>query len=452
MSAREFNFDGLVGPTHHYGGISFGNVASAQHAGAESNPRKAALQGLDKMRALYDLGVPQAVLPPHYRPELSLARRMGFQGDDASVLRAVAEQMPLLLAACYSASSMWTANAATVSPSADSADGRVHFTPANLQNKIHRSIEAPGTASILRAIFASADHFAHHAPLPSTVALGDEGAANHTRFCSAYGRPGVQFFVFGETAAEPWARKPKLFPARHTREASEGVRRLHQVDPAYAVFAQQNPEVIDEGVFHNDVISVGDRETFFFHEQAFVDTERIVAELRETYRRRTERDLRLIQVPRDRVRVSTAVATYLFNSQLVAGPEGERFLIAPIESAEREEVKGYLDERVAEGDLAAVHFVDLRQSMQGGGGPACLRLRVVLTEAEARAMAPGVVYQPELDEALRGWVNKHYRESLFPRDLADPALLGETQTALDELTTKLGLGSIYPFQRAQSTA
>src|SRR5439155_14630490 len=138
-AARELNFDGLVGPSHNYGGLSFGNVASSQHEGESSNPRQAALQGLGKMRALYELGVPQGLFPPHMRPELSLARRLGFRGDDAQVLRDLGREMPLLLAACYSASSMWTANAATVSPSADSADGRVHFTTANLQNRIHRS-------------------------------------------------------------------------------------------------------------------------------------------------------------------------------------------------------------------------------------------------------------------------------------------------------------------------
>ena len=51
-TAREFNFDGLVGPSHNYAGLSFGNVASFSNVKSASNPKQAALQGLAKMRAL----------------------------------------------------------------------------------------------------------------------------------------------------------------------------------------------------------------------------------------------------------------------------------------------------------------------------------------------------------------------------------------------------------------
>jgi len=60
----ELQLDGLVGPTHHFGGLSVGNLASMRHAGWQSRPRQAALQGLAKMRQVLALGVPQAVLPP----------------------------------------------------------------------------------------------------------------------------------------------------------------------------------------------------------------------------------------------------------------------------------------------------------------------------------------------------------------------------------------------------
>lgn len=444
--AREVNFDGLVGPTHNYGGISFGNVASADHEGQGSNPRAAALQGLAKMRSLHDLGVPQALLPPHFRPELSLARRMGFTGTDAQVLHDVARTLPLLLAACYSASSMWTANAATVSPSADSADGRVHFTPANLQNKIHRSIEWPTTARVLRAVFA-ADRFFHHQPLPSTAALGDEGAANHTRLAPRHGAPGVQLFVYGESAANPFAAKPKFFPARHTLEASSGVVRLHRLSPERVVMAQQNPEVIDAGVFHNDVISVGDRDLFLCHERAFLEQDDTLRALEQAYARVSDHPLRVHQVREADVPVHTAVATYLFNSQLVALPDGRRALIAPQECQENTAVRDYVTSLV-EGDapIDAVHFFDLRQSMQGGGGPACLRLRVVLTDEELAATNPQVLFSPELHADLEAWVKAHYRDRLTPADLADPQLLDASRVALDELTQRLDLGSIYPFQ------
>ena len=445
--AREYNFDGLVGPSHHYGGLSFGNVASEQHEGEASNPRQAALQGLQKMRALHDLGVPQGVFPPHFRPELSLARRMGFDGSNEKILATVAAEQPLLLAACYSASSMWTANAATVCPSADSEDRKVHFTPANLQNKIHRSIEAPTTARILRAVFANPDRFIHHEPLPSTAALGDEGAANHTRFAPDHGQPGLHLFVYGESAAEPWSPKPKVFPARQTKEASGAIQRLHQIPGDRVLLLQQNPEVIDQGVFHNDVISVGHRDVFLHHELAFLADGTAIPDLRARYEAVTGQPLRTIEVPAGAVPVGTAVATYLFNSQLVTRPDGRIALIAPKECEESERVRDYVASLV-EGDAAIdeVHYFDLRQSMHGGGGPACLRLRVELTDEEEAAMAPSVRFSADLHDRLVAWVEKNYRDAVRPRDLADPALMNESRAALDELTQLLGLGAIYPFQ------
>ncbi|WP_370298967.1 N-succinylarginine dihydrolase, partial [Pontibacterium sp.] len=127
MKAFEANFDGLVGPTHNYAGLSFGNVASEKHQAEVSNPKQAAKQGLTKMKALNDLGLVQGVLAPQERPDINTLRQLGFGGSDADVLAAAAKQAPRILAACCSASSMWTANAATVSPSADTANGKVHF-------------------------------------------------------------------------------------------------------------------------------------------------------------------------------------------------------------------------------------------------------------------------------------------------------------------------------------
>ncbi len=187
--AVEVNFDGIVGPTHNYAGLSPGNLASQKHINQPSNPRQAALQGLAKMKMLADMGIPQAVLPPHEPPDMNALRRAGFSGSDAQVLEKAAKEKPQLLAACSSASAMWTANAATVSPSADSADGRVHFTPANLFTLFHRSIEAQTTAQILRAIFADPSVFVHHPPLPSSSDYADEGAANHMRLSASYGQP-----------------------------------------------------------------------------------------------------------------------------------------------------------------------------------------------------------------------------------------------------------------------
>ncbi|MDX5300279.1 MAG: N-succinylarginine dihydrolase, partial [Gammaproteobacteria bacterium] len=252
----EANFDGLVGPTHNYAGLSWGNVASSGNADLPANPREAARQGLMKMKALADRGFLQGVLPPQERPHIPTLRRLGFAGSEARML-AVAAADPVLLAAVSSASCMWTANAATVSPSADTRDGRVHFTPANLNAKFHRSIEHPVTGRILQRIFADARYFAHHKALPLVSQFGDEGAANHTRLCADYAAPGVELFVYGREAFNESAPRPQRFPARQTREACESIARLHGLQEARVVYAQQHPDAIDAGVFHNDVIAVG---------------------------------------------------------------------------------------------------------------------------------------------------------------------------------------------------
>lgn len=443
----EMNFDGLVGPSHNYGGLSFGNIASEKNEGSLSNPREAALQGLAKMRALYDLGVPQAVIPPHVRPDLGLARRLGFDGDDGAVLSRLLEEAPLVLAACYSASAMWTANAATVSASADAADGKVHFTPANLQNKVHRSIEPPTTGRILRTIFSDSEHFAHHPPLPGTAALGDEGAANHTRFAARHDGPGVHLFVYGESAVAPWEPRPRVFPARQTKEASQAIVRLHQIPEDRVVFAHQNPDAIDRGVFHNDVISVGHLDVFLVHEEAFLEQDALLDDLRARFLAVTGSELRIIVVPSEAVSVDHAVASYLFNSQLVTSGAGEMVLVAPKECEEQEEVRTYIDGLVeGSAPIDAVRYFDLRQSMQGGGGPACLRLRVPMTESEVERIAPGVRFSPELHAALEGWVRAHYPDELAPSDLADVAFVRQCREALDVLTQILRLGPVYAFQ------
>lgn len=442
--AVEANFDGLVGPTHNYAGLSWGNVASKSNVHAVSNPKEAALQGLAKMKRLADRGYVQGVLPPHERPHLPTLRTLGFNGSDAQVLATVARDHPSLLAAVSSASSMWTANAATVSPSADTADHRVHFTPANLSAKFHRSIEHPVTGRALKAMFADEAFFAHHRALPSVSHFGDEGAANHTRLCRGYGDPGVELFVYGQAAFNDQAPAPRRFPARQTLEASQAVARLHGLTDRTAVFAQQNPEAIDAGVFHNDVIAVGNGNTLFYHELAFLEEERVLADIRS---RLSGAELEAIRVSSDQLPLADAVASYLFNSQLLNAPDG-MMLAVPGECRENATVSRYLDELVRSGGaITSVEVFDVKQSMRNGGGPACLRLRVVLNDEELSAMHRGVLLTDALYERLTIWVEAHYRDRLSQQDLGDPMLLAEVRKALDELSAILGLGSIYDFQR-----
>lgn len=444
MKAYEVNFDGMVGPTHNYGGLSYGNVASYNNYQAVSNPKEAALQGLKKMKALHDMGYKQGILPPHERPAVAFLKAWGFDGTDHQVLEKVAKTSPELLAQVSSASCMWTANAATISPSADTQDGRVHLTVANLNNKLHRSIEHETTLAILESIFSDDGRFAVHPALHSVSQLGDEGAANHTRFCTDYNERGVEFFVYGASALNRDAKAPKNFPARQTLEASQAIARIHGLNDQTAFFAQQNPDVIDQGVFHNDVISVGNKNVLFYHEDAFLETSSVLDGLNQ---RLQNTELVPICVPRAQVQVQDAVKSYLFNSQLLSTDDGKMVLIVPKECQENANVWHYLEGLPALGTpIQDVKVFDLKQSMQNGGGPACLRLRVVLSEQELQAMNQGALLTDKRYDQLVHWVEKHYRDRLAPSDLGDPALLDEGRAALDELTKILQLGSIYPFQ------
>jgi succinylarginine dihydrolase len=448
-AAQEVNFDGLVGPTHNYAGLAYGNVAAMGHRLTESNPLSAVLQGLEKMKLLADLGVKQAVLPPHERPHIRTLRRLGFRGSDAAAVATAARDAPEILAACYSSSGMWTANAATVSPSADTSDGRVHITPANLVSHFHRSIESQFTAFVMQRIFPDESLFAHHAAVPSATHFSDEGAANHTRLCGAHGERGIEVFVFGRQAF-PWDdQSPTRFPARQTLEASRAIARLHLLDPMRTLFARQNPVAIDAGVFHNDVIAVGNENVFFYHSEAFSDSSLVTSALKERFDEICGRELILIEVTADQVSLDEAVRSYLFNSQLVTLKDGSMCMLAPQECAERYDTRNMLEGLLSQPNpIQKVAYVDLRQSMKNGGGPACLRLRIVLTPPELERSHRTVFFDDRLHGELVSWAMRHYRDRLHPDDLIDPSLLEESRSCLDELTHILEMGSIYDFQKS----
>lgn len=436
MTAHEVNFDGLVGPTHNFAGLSPGNVASQQHAKKTSHPKVAALQGIDKMRLAVRLGLNQGVLPPPIRPSLLGLRSLGFPAavPPASALAQLAAERPWLSSAVMSSSAMWAANAATVSPSADTTDGRVHLTPANLISTLHRSFEGPETTRVLRRLFADPAHFVVHDPLPSHESFADEGAANHGRFAPTHGDSGTHLFVYGRDSGT--VVTPGAFPRRQTLLASQTIAASHGLDPTRTVFVQQAARAIDAGAFHNDVVSVTNGTSLFCHEHAF---ERSIAEQLD----RVD-GLDLIEVPADAVSLADAVASYLFNSQLVTLPDGSVALIAPADVLELDSTSAYLSS-LPDG-IDQLHTVSIRESMSNGGGPACLRLRVVLTEAERAALSGTVIVdEPMLDE-LAAWVERHYRDELAPDDLADPHLIDEVERALDELSSLLDLGDLYDFQ------
>ena len=445
MRTEEVSFDALVGPTHSYAGLSPGNLAATGSRGQISNPRQAALQGLAKMRLVYGLGAAQGILPPLERPHVPTLRRLGFWGSDADVIASAAKVSPHLLAQASSSSSMWAANAATVAPSVDTADGRVHIVVANLATLFHRSIEAEETFDVLARIFSDSKHFAVHRALPSHTSFGDEGAANHMRVASTHAEPGVHMFVYGKAAADTGSAS--AFPVRQTREASEAVARCLHLDKGRSLFVRQSRRAIEAGAFHNDVIATSNQGVLLYHEGGYEPAD--LAKLLDVCRADIGASFFPFGVKEHEISLDEAVSTYLFNSQIVTTARGTMTLIAPAECEQSPRAREVLDRLVAaDGPVGEVRFVDMRQSMRNGGGPACVRLRVTLTEAERAAAHPRCFFDEATDAKLTAWIERCYRDRLAPEDLADPKLLDESRAALDDLTRILGLGALYDFQQS----
>lgn len=413
---REINFDGIVGPSHNYAGLSLGNLASSTNAGSPSYPRAAALQGIEKMRHNLALGLSQGILLPHPRPNHQWLAALGCSMTDAPAS---------LRAAACSASAMWAANAATISPAPDTGDGRCHLTVANLRTMPHRSHEWPATLAQLNLAFSDSSCFAVHGPVPATFA--DEGAANHMRLCAAHDQAGVEIFVYGNRGGS--------YPARQHVEACRSIARLHQLDPERTLYVSQSERAIAAGAFHNDVVAVANENVLLAHEHAFEDAPAFYASLRQLLP-----EVEIIEVSADAVSLNDAIKSYLFNAQLVTLPEGGVALILPSEARETPSVWQWLKTMVAgNGPLRTFFVVDVRQSMANGGGPACLRLRVVAD--------PDMVDRRFLvDETRLGQVaavvEKHWPEQIEPNDLTDAALWTQVETARTVLLDRLELGEL----------
>ena len=412
---REINFDGIIGPSHNYAGLSLGNLASSKNAGHVSRPRAAALQGIDKMRANLALGLAQGIFVPQPRPATAWLNELGTDIEEAE---------HVIAANAMSASAMWAANAATVSPAPDSADGKCHLTVANLKTMPHRSHEWPATLAQLKLAFAD-DAFAVHGPVPT--AFGDEGAANHMRLAPSHSEAGVEVFVYGVSGGP--------FPARQHVEASKAIARLHRLDPARTIFAAQSEEAIAAGAFHNDVVAVANGPVLFAHERAFADRDALVDQLAAKVA-----GFELVEVPDAEVPLGDAVRSYLFNAQLVTPPDGAMTLVAPTECRDTPSVAGWIERHLASnGAIRRVEFVDVRQSMANGGGPACLRLRVACDPAAVDHRF--LVDEAKLDQ-LAVVISQRWPEEISAPDIQQPSLIGEVEKARLSLLETLDLSGL----------
>ncbi|MCM8556347.1 N-succinylarginine dihydrolase [Sphingomicrobium sediminis] len=413
---REINFDGLIGPSHNYAGLSLGNLASTRNAGDVSQPRAAALQGIEKMRANLRLGLVQGVFMPLPRPNHGWLARLGAD---------ISETSHALAANAMSASAMWAANAATVSPAPDTADGRCHLTVANLKTMPHRSHEWPDTLKQLRVAFGNEAAFAVHDPVPP--AFGDEGAANFMRLSTGHGDPGLELFVYGISGGP--------FPARQHIEASQAIARLHRLDADRTLFIQQSEEAIAAGAFHNDVVAVANERVLFAHELAFADQAATVERIGEKFD-----DLQYVEVGADEVPLADAISSYLFNAQLVTLPDGKQTLIVPGECRETPTVWAWLERHLAgNGPIQRVEVVDVRQSMANGGGPACLRLRVACDPAD---VDPRFLANEDKLDAMAACVERTWPETIDARELTSATLLKVVADARDAMLDVMDLAEL----------
>ena len=435
----EINFDGIIGPTHNYAGLSQGNLASQKNLNQPSNPQAAALQGLDKMRLIMEQGIPQGFFLPHERPHIPTLRKLGFGGTDEEVINQVAKKNPALLKNIYSASSMWAANAATFSPSIDSYDQNIHITPANLNSMFHRSIEHEFTKVQLELMFGVAAQV--HAPIKNISGYGDEGAANHLRVSAQHLKPGFQIFVFGSSAFEVH----QGIIARQAEEVSQAVSTQHQLDPDRVLFLKQNEQAINSGSFHNDIVSLANEEVFIFHQEAFADRvelERVLHHLKDHVM-----GFHPIEILSEDISLDNLVSSYLLNSQLITVKNNEMMMLLPEEVQNHPNCMRWLDEIRSSSPIKHLEFVDIRQSMMNGGGPACLRFKTVVNSDEFDQINKKFILSPEKLMNMRALVSKHFRDKLNPEDLLDIKLMQESFSFLDELTQLLELGCIYHFQK-----
>ena len=436
----EVNFDGLIGPTHNYSGLSEGNNASKENYSSPSNPKKAALQGIKKAETLISYGSRQGFFLPHERPFIPGLKKLGFNGTDEEILSLAFRHSKVLLNNFSSASSMWAANAATISPSPDTQDNKIHLTPANLNSMFHRSIETEFTYQQCKIIFPK-EYFEIHNPAVSISGYGDEGAANHLRISKSDNEKGFEIFVYGESGF----KIDKTLVKRQALEVSRSIAINHKLDMENTFFLQQKHQAIEEGSFHNDIVSLSNKNVFIAHEDAFQNRDDLKKMLNILESKID--NFQYIEISNSEIPLKDIISSYLLNSQLITNVDNEMQLILPEEVKAYDNCLSWLDKLKQISDVKLFDYVDIRQSMMNGGGPACLRLKVILNDEELESLNQNFLMNNERLESIKLLIEKEYRDVLYPDDLKDPSLLDESRRVLDELTKIFGTGSIYEFQK-----
>jgi succinylarginine dihydrolase len=244
------------------------------------------------------------------------------------------------------------------------------------------------------------------------------------RLTARHGEAGLELFVYGVSGG--------AFPARQHLQASKAIARLHGLDPERTLFVEQSEEAIAAGAFHNDVVAVANENVLFAHELAFADRNAVLA-----FCEKRLPGFELVEVPSADVPIGDAIASYLFNAQLVSPPDGEMTLVVPTEARETPTVWAWLEKHVSgNGPIRRVEVVDVRQSMANGGGPACLRLRVV---ADPETVDPRFMVDDAKLDRLSEVVRRNWPVEIDTVDLQKPALVKDVEAARKALLEELDL-------------
>ena len=101
---------------------------------------------------------------------------------------------------------------------------------------------------------------------------------------------------------------------------------------------------------------------------------------------------------------------------------------------------GWIERHIAgNGPIRRVEIVDVRQSMANGGGPACLRLRVV---ADPATIDPRLLVDDARLDRMADVVRRHWPAEIANDDLQAPALVRDIEAARNALLKELDLSEL----------
>lgn len=370
--------DCMPGPTSHFGGHSIGNIASMTSKNMPSNPKKAAIEWLDKVSLVQSLGAKQIVLPPHRRPLIHHANHPRLEN--------------------LSSGFIWMANAGHFIPATDTTLHAHQFIPANMKSGHHRKNEHRFHAYWIKQILKNINHHIH-----SPLRACDEGAANAIRLWK--NNQSIFILVHGH---------PKTaFPSRQSKDSFNELQSL--VKLKNLIILQQKSKAIDHGVFHNDVISFGFKNVLFCHEHSFEDQKNQLYQLNQLFLNTTKSKLHIIQINEQDLPLTECIDTYLFNSQVIL-INNKITLLSPKAAKRNEKSFKIIQEWIANDYIHDVKFIDINSSLMNGGGPACLRLCIYLLDSEIHAIPRQFWLTSKKINELKQIIETKYPSSL---DLSD---------------------------------